>query len=249
MYRYVFQVPKSGSENYQELIGPFLWEKFSMVELTEIMRQKEDRQFAVALNNLSNDCLTQDDIHLFQGRVVGPDLDFDQIPDIALHLFPRNLSVDHFNMTKLNSLKTDGAISVAIDTFPGNHPASLIAYTKEKLQSIRLTETQGLASSILLKTEARYMMTVNVITDDGLVNGATGMNRQIDFGTRSDTKEKVPLRVWLEFGDENVGTYQRDLFKAMIISRKIPPNWTPIEMIARRFQRGRGTSSIQVNYG
>ena len=109
----MIQVPNSGSENYQELIGPFLWEKFSMVEFTKIMRQKEDRQFAVTLNNLSNDCLTQDDIHLFQSRVVGPDLDLDQLPDIVLYLFPRNLSVDHFKMTKLNSLKTDGEIAVA----------------------------------------------------------------------------------------------------------------------------------------
>ena len=37
---YVFQVSNNTSDNYDGLVGPYLWEKFSFEELTEIMRQK-----------------------------------------------------------------------------------------------------------------------------------------------------------------------------------------------------------------
>ena len=56
---YVFQIPNSGTESYDLLVGPYLWEKFSFVELTEIMRQKDDQKFAVALNNFANCTLTE----------------------------------------------------------------------------------------------------------------------------------------------------------------------------------------------
>ena len=46
---YVFQIPIYSSNNYDGLVGPYLWEKFSFVELTEIMRQKDDLNFARAL--------------------------------------------------------------------------------------------------------------------------------------------------------------------------------------------------------
>ena len=35
--RYVFQIQTSSANNYDGLIGPYLWGKFSFVELTEIM--------------------------------------------------------------------------------------------------------------------------------------------------------------------------------------------------------------------
>ena len=63
---YVFQVP-SGSESNDVLVGPYLWEKFSFVELNEIMRQKDDQKFAMALNNFANCTLTDEDLHLLNG--------------------------------------------------------------------------------------------------------------------------------------------------------------------------------------
>ena len=57
---------------------------------------------------------------------------------------------------------------------------------------------------------------------------------------------KVPVRVWIQFDDENAGIYQRLLFRDYMIVKSLPPNWTPLEMTARRFQRGQGASSVQV---
>ena len=67
---YVFQVPISSANNYDGLVGPEPLGEFLFVELTEIMRQKDDQKFALALNNFANCCLTEDDINLFTSRVI-----------------------------------------------------------------------------------------------------------------------------------------------------------------------------------
>ena len=66
---YVFQVSNSSSNNYDDL-GSYLWEKFSFIELTQIMRQKDDQKFALELNNFANCCLTEEDINLFTSRII-----------------------------------------------------------------------------------------------------------------------------------------------------------------------------------
>ena len=100
---YVFQVPTSGSENYDALVGSYLWEKFSFVELTEIMRQKDDKNFAVALNNFANCSLTNDDIDLFKSRQIGKE-SLSKIPSKAIHLFSTNACVNVHNESVLNAL-------------------------------------------------------------------------------------------------------------------------------------------------
>ena len=66
---YVFQIPYSGTESYDLLVGPYLWEKYSFVELTEIMRQKDDQKFAISFNNFANCTLTEEDNGLFLSRI------------------------------------------------------------------------------------------------------------------------------------------------------------------------------------
>lgn len=48
------------------------------------------------------------------------------------------------------------------------------------------------------------MMTYNVQTSDGLVNGATGTLMSINFGKNS-RNEKKTLRLWFKFDNEKVG--------------------------------------------
>ena len=103
---YVFQVP-SGSESYDVLVGPYLWEKFSFVELNEIMRQKDDQRFAMALNNFANCTLTDEDLHLFNGRQIVKE-SFHKLPSKAIHLFGTNANVNVHNESVLNALSTEG---------------------------------------------------------------------------------------------------------------------------------------------
>src|SRR5277367_6234481 len=63
---YVFESDKGNA--YQELIGSVLWSTFKIAYLTEIMRQKDDKDFAIALQNLSSGTMTKAEIELFRSR-------------------------------------------------------------------------------------------------------------------------------------------------------------------------------------
>jgi len=51
---------------YNILAGANLWNNFKFFELTEIMRQRDDHAFALALNNMSEANMTDADIELFR---------------------------------------------------------------------------------------------------------------------------------------------------------------------------------------
>lgn len=77
---------RSGNDNYAVLVGPILWHQFKFYELTEIMRQRDDQAFAVALNNMSEGIMTAADIALLKSRIVNAK----DIPQSAIQLFSTN---------------------------------------------------------------------------------------------------------------------------------------------------------------
>ena len=98
-----------------------------------------------------------------------------------------------------------------------------------------------------MKLAARYLMTVNIDIQDGLVNGATGLLQRLEYGTKSDTLERVPCILWIEFDDPTVGKDKRAKSKHRYLKDKtIQRNWTPIGLETRRFQRGKGVSSYKI---
>ena len=64
--KYIFQCNNS----YNALVDSPLWSLFELFELTEIMRQKDDKTFAVALGNIAKGAMTVDDLNLLKSRVV-----------------------------------------------------------------------------------------------------------------------------------------------------------------------------------
>lgn len=81
---------------------------FRYFELTEVMHQKDDLSFAVALNNLDIGTLTDNDIKMFMSRINS----ITNVPHEAIHLFVTNQEVDHFNNIKLNSIDSNRLLSV-----------------------------------------------------------------------------------------------------------------------------------------
>ncbi|XP_051155189.1 ATP-dependent DNA helicase pif1-like [Leptopilina boulardi] len=67
-----------------------LWEEFKIFELTEIMRQKEDRTFIESLNNLANGTISTNDISLFSLRIFNES----DVPKQAIRLFAENKYVN-----------------------------------------------------------------------------------------------------------------------------------------------------------
>lgn len=83
--------------NYADIVDDYLWSNFKYIELSEIMRQKDDKLFAEALNNMANETMTRDDVKIFENRYIGKEFDDDVIPREAICLLRTNKAVQTFN--------------------------------------------------------------------------------------------------------------------------------------------------------
>ncbi|XP_017471887.1 PREDICTED: ATP-dependent DNA helicase pfh1-like [Rhagoletis zephyria] len=209
------------SDNYSVLVGSLLWELFKYFELTEVMRQRGDQPFAIALNNMASGIMTSADISLINSRIVS----LNQVPNEAIHLFWSNEESNNFNALKLSQISTSAILSTAKDVVKGIAIGGQTSNILDRVKLFKNSETQGLSYNLTLKTTAKYMITVNINTGDGLVNGATGQLMHIDF------ESSMPSTLWLKFLEPSVGLLAR--------SRKSHPSdasWTPIEKTVRTFQ-------------
>ena len=62
--KYIFQFNNS----YNALVDNPLWSLFELFELTEIMRQKDDKIFSIALSNIAKGMMTLEDTNLLKSR-------------------------------------------------------------------------------------------------------------------------------------------------------------------------------------
>ena len=100
-----------------------------MIELTEIMRQKDDSCFAELLNRLRTGTLCDNDLEILKSRVQVLTSDNPNYPWETQHVFAENSPVnDHSNMM-LERLQTQPVKLVAIDKLPSHVPSSVIDKT------------------------------------------------------------------------------------------------------------------------
>ena len=235
----IFQTTRK--DDYEILAGPCRWELFSIYELDEIMRQKDDLEFAQALNNLANNCLTENNIELFNSRCFE---NSDDIPEQSVHLFPYNASVDKFNFEILQNLKTEGIISKAHDHCSSEIPNSMRDKALTIIKSYSKDKTYGLPLEINLKISGKYMITANVDVEDGLVNGATGTLMKISYGKING--KRIAVRLWILFEDENIGKNTREKWSNFSKKYDIDSKFTPLEMVTRSIQIGKKSSQLKV---
>jgi len=145
-----------------------------MMELTEIMRQREDGEFAKLLCRVRRAMCTEEDIKVLSSRsITDDDPDY---PSQALHVYSRNADVDVQNTKMLNQLapKEHQVTIKALDQPKDTH-MSLLDVTMPKSKA----NTGGLVGELHLAVGAKVMLVVNVDVSDGLVNGALGTVRGI----------------------------------------------------------------------
>lgn len=97
------------------LLYDILWNQFKIYELTEIMRQKNDLEFIVALNNLASGCMTDADTKLIKSREVNEKV----VPQTAIWLFGENAKVDEYNQIKIGNHPGIAYVSNAKDVILG----------------------------------------------------------------------------------------------------------------------------------
>jgi len=192
-------------------LAPNLWKDyFTMIELTEIMRQKDDLQFAQMLNRIREGKLLDEDIALLESRIV-KDPNDQSLLDIT-HLYPTNKEVESHNTTIFNNCSsTDKVYVEAIDVILGD------VQTKVKSKCLACISNE---------------VTTNVDVEDGITNGgAIGILKYIDY---RDDKSKQPSILWILFDDQQIGKNAR-YKNYRFYTDNIDRSWTPIFAIKRQF--------------
>ena len=150
---------------------------FKVVDLREIMRQREDVPFAIALNYLRTR-LQKQPINEETNSIL-----IDCVregPENILHVYATNEEVNEFNLKLLRNLCADLVELEAKDFKKDTSTGKLNLGSKP----IQRSKSEGLTSSLLLGVNARVMLTRNCNVDDGLVNGVMGHNTHFKYSQR-----------------------------------------------------------------
>ncbi|MEW8547603.1 MAG: AAA family ATPase [Candidatus Thiodiazotropha sp.] len=205
----VFEAPKDPV--VAALYGS-LWKKhFKFIELKEVMRQKEDSQFANTLNRFRLNQQTEEDMLLIQSRQVETnDVTY---PVGALHIFAFNKEVDRHNSRMLQNLNVPTITIVAVDSKKDQQTGRVAMASHGAKES-------GVLKELKLAVGARVMMTTNVNVDDGLVNSAagtvTGFLPTPPAAQDPEFSSYKPKYVLVHFDDARVGEATRAKLKKMI---------------------------------
>ena len=171
------------------------WSVFEMVELTEIMRQKDDQPFIELLNRLRTASQTDDDLQVIQSRVLTSNQT--DYPTQALHIFAENAPVDQHNKMHLEQLNEPLYRLIAIDQYPQHVSKQDI----DRVLARGRSETGGLDSEILIKVNSRVMLTTNIDISDRLINGQMGTVTKVAIN-RNTNKPSV---IYIKFDDSQAG--------------------------------------------
>ena len=200
-----------------------LWNSlFQKVELTEIMRQRNDAIFANMLNRLrvrkEGEPLQETDIKLLESRTVKENV-LTAPPD-ALHLFYLNKHVDKHNSKKMATLTTEKYKVQAEDVDQiGGRIIKINATPHETSRN----DNTSLAQSLELAVGARTMLIANVDVSDGLCNGVSGIIKGIQFINSTN----MPSAVYVKFDSDRIGAKARS-------TQCIPPQYSGCVPIAPR---------------
>ena len=144
-----------------------LWkELFKMYELVDIMRQKDDLDFAHLLNRLRLNEMTEEDKNKLQTRIV--DRDTGDYPKDALHLIAENLYVNERNDKILSQMPGEKVVipcydSVVSANIPAKECQKLIKSLPDDCQ-----KTGNLMKFLTVVVGMIVVMTANVDVEDGL---------------------------------------------------------------------------------
>ena len=235
MDSYIFSQPSSG---YLPLASNLWTELFNMVELSDIMRQSDNVEFAKILNRLREGNHTPDDIRTLERRVIhSSSLDY---PSEAPHLFATNESVNSFNDQVISQSETEKRSIIAKDIVVGSTPPAL--RTKILNSFKNSSHSKQLQSTLVLCEDLWYDLTVNLDTQDGLINGASCIIKMIDIPV---DKTDPCGRVWVQFIDKETGSSLRSSNRHLY-RRRFDKNWTPIEPIVKQYPAGhKGQATVQ----
>ena len=208
-----------------------LWKDlFTMYELDEVMRQKDDQEFALLLNRIREGKHTPADIESLKQRVIDPKAP--DYPHFVPHLFCDNAHVNHFNQTLFNRSDVQKLVVPSLDAVTGDFSPGVKERILHVAAKLDPSKTAGLSSCLQLGVGLHYEVTANINVEDGLTNGAAGTVKLIDHRLHNTNRPSI---IWVHFDDEKVGIQQRRQYNSFYHD-VIHKTWTPIFDIKRSFR-------------
>ena len=217
--KWIFENSRIG---YDALAGNIWAEYFTIFELTEIMRQKDDKEFSELLNHLREGKNSKDDIALLKQRFLNVRPEEDNYPFNITHLFTTNVPVHAHNNALYTFSKNDKGEVKAVDIIVGDIWDDLRKHIKNKIPD-DLTKTMGLYSVVPVATAAKYDLTTNIDVTDGFTNGAECVIQNIDYRVENSNRPSI---FWVSFPNCDIGRKQRR--ENMHLYKTNSKDWTPI---------------------
>ena len=198
--RFIFQQPTC--PEYHQAFGDgtdSLWQRFSILNLTNNHRQGADRTYAEVLNRIRVGKQIAEDINILKERVreeTHPDLQTS-----STRIYSTVNEVVEYNRRKVEELEGSSYIIKA------KHFTKTNANFKPNIdKSGRIGDTQFL-DLLHLKIGSRVMLIYNLSVSDGLVNGAVGKM----VGVESNKLGMVD-KLFIKFDNDHIGTDARQAY-------------------------------------
>ena len=209
-----------------------LWkELFKLYELEDIMRQKDDLQFAHLLNRLRLNELTEKDQDTLQTRLISPESK-DYQKDL-LHLFAENAGVDRHNNEILTEMSGEKVVIPCHDTVVSANISAKKCDDLVKSLPDDFSKTGNLMKLLTIAVGMIYVMTVNVDVEDGLTNGSTGVVKLIEYKMEGTNRPSI---IWVLFDHSRIGRSTRERFvNRGFYNTNIERDWTPVFDVERTF--------------
>ncbi|XP_039896714.1 uncharacterized protein LOC120739111 isoform X6 [Simochromis diagramma] len=197
-----YQLPPLGKAKplcvYEDNVLDLWKDYFHMVNLTEIMRQKDDHSFAEVLNRIrvkqKTDSLEADDKALLTQAIH----DIKDCPSNVLHIYATNKEVDKHNSATVTALHSD-IINIQAEDYRKDPRTGEMVLLAEMMKGNK----GDLPDNIQAAPGVRVMIIRNLDVEDGLVNGTFGTITNIVTATQ-DGPKTVNL-IGLTLDNENSG--------------------------------------------
>lgn len=184
-----------------------LWELFTLIELTQNMRQQGDTTFIDVLNALRIGELTTSHMSVLMSRV-STETDGEFSVEKAMRIYPTNKQVETHNNKVLQYFREKN-----VKMFTIRAQDSLVDATRPLNNSIDtvisddINKTGGLPRELVIFVGAKVMLRSNIDVQKGLVNGAIGIVTELKWagGYRRGQiyKQDIP-DVMVDFGVDGI---------------------------------------------
>lgn len=165
-----------------QVLGTNLWKDlFHFYELEEIMRQRDDLEFAQLLNRLrEGKHKIPEDIEKLKSRITAKEelsVSAQKLP----HLYTTRAASSEHNMEVLESVSEVQKTTVeAIDSISGEISIDLRKRILDKLPDDP-SKTMGLQKNLQVGVGVQYELCVNINVEDGMTNGSPCIVQMLDF--------------------------------------------------------------------